>query len=149
MRDLTWYQPWPWPVYDEPEDAPDGWPGFLAAHQHEEIAVAHWDIAKAQQAGVWSEGLPNLAVLLFNWYPACSAVPVLFRWAYVPFKTLEYRLRYSKRDVPCYLTLWRLDRAASDDEYGYHYWPSRFWNAWSFFFFKVLLWPRATGRAFF
>jgi hypothetical protein len=149
MEDLTWYAPWPWAVYDEPEDAPNGWPTFLAAHAKEPIAVAHWDIAKAQRLGVWAEDLPNLAVLIFNWYPATDAVPWWGRWAYVPFKALEYRLRYSRRRVPCYLSLWRKERGDGTDEYGYQYWYSRFWNAWSYFWFRLLLWPRPTGRAWF
>ena len=149
MRDLVWYQDWSIPVYDEPEDSPAGWPAFLAANAGKPIAVAHWDIAKAKSMGVWAEGLPNLQFLLFNWYPACSAVPRLFRWAYVPFLAAQYRFWYSKRAVPCYLTLWSKERGPLTDEHGNHYWYGVFWNAWSFFFFKLLLWPRETGKAYF
>jgi len=154
MKDLTWNQPWEWPIYDEPEDYPAGWPAFLAANQGKPIAVAHWDIAKAKKLGMWAEDQPNLAILLFNWYPACSAVPWWGRAFYVPFKTLEYRLRYTKTKVPCYLTLWTgkyhdPDKTTLTDETETTYWTSAFWNIWSWLSFKVLLWPRDTGRAYF
>ena len=147
MRDLRWSEEWGLPVYDEPEDFPEGWPGFLAAHIGKPFAVAYWDIGKAKRLGVWAEALPTVAFLLFNWYPACSAIPMLFRWAYVPALTVQYRLWYSRRRMPCYLTLWA--RGEETDEYGYRYWTSRGLNRWSWFWFRLLLWPRATGKAYF
>ena len=155
MQDYTWNNPtWAYPVFDEPEDSPNSWPGFLVANQDRQIMVAHWDAAKAIRAGVWAEPLPNLCALIWNWYPACSAVPWYGRLFYVPFKTLEYRLRYSQRNVPCYLTLWTgkyhdPGKATLTDETNTTYWTSSFWNLWSWLSFKVLLWPRDTGRAYF
>lgn len=146
MRDLIWYEPWSWPVYDEPEDWPDGFPAFLAANEGKPVAIAYWDIAKAKVLGLWRED--RAEVLLFNWYPACSAVPMLFRWAYVPFKVLQYRAWYSKRRVPCYLTLWT-GKYDGKDEYGNTYWKGGFLNQWSWFWFRTLLWPCPTGRAWF
>jgi len=137
-------------MYDEPEDAPSGWPAFLAANQAKPIAVAYWDIAKAKSLGVWAEEQPNLGILLFNWYPACSAVPWWGRAFYIPFKTLEYRLLHSRRPVPCYLSLWSGKYPdGTKDEYDFVYWKSSWLNRWSWWCFKALLWPRPTGRAWF
>ena len=140
-----WGVKWPIPVYDEPEDNPEGWGPFLASVCGP-FAVAHWDIAKAKRLGVWSEEMQGLAFLVWNWYPACSAVPWYGRLFYVPFKVIQYRLQ-SKRSIPCYLTLW--SRVPETDEHGHTYWRDSFLNRWSWFWFRILMWPRATGKAYF
>lgn len=145
MKSLTWYTSDTANIYDEPEDAPGNFPAFLAAHAEQAIGIAYWNIAKAKRLGVWREDLA--AFLVFNWYPGNSTIPAAVRWAYVPFKVLQYRLWHSKRAIPCYLSLWT--RAPGQDEYGNRYWSSKGQNAWAWFWFRLFLWPRPTGKAYF